>query len=59
METQQKLTEAEQQKRLHLAELVLPHFGISVVKLLDAATAVEVHDAGLARSQPCSTDHKG
>ena len=55
METTSKLTEIEQQKRLQIVELLLPHFSKSVDELLDAATSVQGHIEGLPRSRPCST----
>ena len=55
MEIESLPTESEQQKRLHIVELLLPHFGKSVEQLLDAATLVQEHISGLRRSQPCST----
>ena len=58
MESTINLTEIEQQKRLHIVELLLPHFGKSVQELLDAATSVQAHISGHPRSQPCGTDCK-
>ena len=55
MELVTTLTELERQKRLYVVELLLPHFGKNLDQLLDAATSVEEHIAGLPRSQPCST----
>ena len=56
MEPVTLLTEDQQQKRLHIVELLLPHFGKNVDQLLEAATSVQAHISGLPRSQPCSTD---
>jgi hypothetical protein len=36
-----KLTEVEQQKRLHIEELLVPHFGNNVQELIDAAISVQ------------------
>jgi hypothetical protein len=58
METSTALTEAEQQKRLHIIELLLPHFGKNVEQLLEAATSVQAHVSGDRHSLPCSTVHK-
>ena len=57
MEATTNLTESEQQKRLYIVEILLPHFGKNVDQLLAAATSVQEHIAGLPRSQPCSTGH--
>ena len=57
MEATTTLTEIEQQKRLYIVELLLPHFGKNVDQLLEAATSVQEHISGLPRSPPCSTGH--
>ena len=58
MDTTTRLNEDEQQKRLHIVELLLPHFGKDVQQLLDAATSVQEHISGQRHSPPCDTDSK-
>ena len=57
MEHSTKLNEVEQQQRLRVVELLLPHFGKSVDQLLDAATSIQEHIEGRPRSSPSSTEH--
>ena len=47
METTVLLTEIEQQKRLHILGLLLPHFGCRTDDLLDATKAVIKYVSGL------------
>jgi hypothetical protein len=58
MATNNLPTESEQQERLRIVELLLPHFGKNVEQLLEAATLVQEHILGLPRSQSCSTASK-
>ena len=56
MKQSTQLNEVEQQKRLHIVELLLPHFGKSVDQLLEAATSVQEHIEGRPRSLPSGTE---
>jgi hypothetical protein len=58
VETTTRLTEDEQQKRLHIVELLLPHFGKDTDQLLEAATSVQEHISGQSRSPLCGTESK-
>jgi hypothetical protein len=58
MEVTNKLTEAEQQKRLRLVELLLPHFGKNTEQLLEAATSIQEHVEGSPRAQHAGTVDK-
>ena len=53
-----KLTEAEQQKRLEVIALLLPHFGKEIDQLLDAATSVQEHISGRPRLKLGDTERK-
>ena len=53
METKCELTEIEQQERLHIVELLLPHFGCRTDELLAAAKSVIKYVSG--HEQPSST----
>jgi hypothetical protein len=52
MDTTAQLNEDEQQKRLHIVELLLPHFGKNTDQLLEAATSVQAHVEGSLRAKP-------
>ena len=54
MDTTTRLNEDEQQKRLHIVELLLPHFGKNIDQLLEAATSVQAHVAGSPRAAKCA-----
>jgi len=58
MEATNKLTEAEQQKRLRLVELLLPHFGKNTDQLLEAATSIQEHVEGSPRARRAGTVDK-
>ena len=58
MDTTTKLNEDEQEKRLRIVEILLPHFGKSIDQLLGAATSVQEHISGQRHSPPCDTDSK-
>jgi hypothetical protein len=47
-----RLTEDEQQKRLRIVELLLPHFGKNTDQLIEAATSVQAHVEGLLPAKP-------
>jgi hypothetical protein len=52
-------SEDEQQKRLHIVELLLPSFGADRIDdLLKAANAVQAHVSGQARPSPDGTADK-
>ena len=55
MEQSTNLNEVEQQQRLRVVELLLPHFGKSVDQLLDAATSIQEHIEGRRRLSPSNT----
>ena len=58
MDTTTKLNEDEQEKRLRIVEILLPHFGKSIDQLLEAATSVQEHISGQRHSPPCDTESK-
>ena len=58
MEENSRLTEVEQRQRLHILEILLPHFGKNIDQLLEAATSVLEHVKGLPHEKPVCTEGK-
>ena len=58
MDATTRLNEDEQQKRLHIVEILLPHFGKNTDQLIEAAISVQEHVEGLLPAKPACIEDR-